>query len=86
MCGKTALDRDSVDAWYKVLDSLPLADPAVSRFTGRDKAVIIGRGALVHVLPITFQVEERLTIVASVRLKLIKRFDKRADKTCPELP
>ena len=47
-----------------------LADPAVSRFTGRNEPVVVGRGALVHVLPIAFQIKKRLTIVASVRFKL----------------
>ena len=64
---------NSVDALLETIDSLPLADPAVIRLCGSDHPVEVGGGAVVDVVPMVAQVQERLAVVTTIALKLIKR-------------
>ena len=57
----------------KLTDSLPLADPAVIRLCSSDHPVKVGGGAVVDVVPMVAQVQERLAVVTTIALKLIKR-------------
>ena len=70
---KATGNGNSVDALLETIDSLPLADPAVIRLCGSDHPVEVGGGAVVDVVPMVAQVQERLAVVTTIALKLIKR-------------
>lgn len=59
----------------KLTDSLPLADPAVVQLCSSDESVEVGGGAVVDVVAVVAQVQERLAVVAAVILELLERLN-----------
>ena len=59
----------------KLTDSLPLADPAVVQLGGSDESIEVGGGAVVDVVAVVAQVQERLAVVAAVILELLERLN-----------
>ena len=57
---------------WKLTDPLPFADPAVVRFAGPDHPLEVGARAVVDIVAVVPQVEERLAVLASVRLPLLQ--------------
>ena len=56
----------------KLTYSLPFADPAVVWFAGPDHPLEVGARAVVDVVAVMPQVEERLAVLAPVRLPLLQ--------------
>ena len=65
-------------AWVdeaELTDALPLADPAVVQLGGSNESVEVGGCAVVDVVAVVAQVQERLAVVAPVVLELLECLD-----------